>query len=491
MRIPKIVALGAGCIFLFIINNSSYAQLKPLTYRIGIQTDFAVKGNLPFWLYTDRFGIIDQNSNNLLGDFKVQSDYSFSQKWDYSYGAELIGRASDRSGLYLNQLYFKAHYGPLQLQIGRMRERLNTHMPGLSSGSIMWSGNATPLPKIVLSFPHYTPIPFTHGYLKIKGYWGNGWFEDSRYVKDAYLQQKQLYFQAGGNLPVNAYIGLTDDVQWGGTSSNANVGRLPQGIKDYIKAFFGAHGGSNSPRGEEINALGNHIGSWELGATWDFGKYKGIIYRQTIFEDKSGLRLGQGSIRDGLLGVGIQTQNRKKVINGVLWEFLYTKNQSGPAATDPPKILPPGATPTRNAQGYPWGGRDNYFNNYIYRYGWTYYGMTIGTPFITPLNKRTSINENSIINNRVVVQHFGIQGLLFSSMSYRAFFTYSRNYGTYYTPYTPHKTQYSVYYEMNIPVKSVPDLEINTAVSGDFGNMYGTNYGFMIGLTYSGLFKKL
>jgi len=382
-----------------------------------------------------------------------------------------------------------------------MRERLNTHMPSLSSGSIMWSGNATPMPKIVLSFPHYAPVPFTHGYLSIKGYWGYGWFENPRYVKHIQLQQKQFYVKAGGNLPINAYLGLTDDVQWGGTSTNPKVGKLPDGLNAYIRSFFGEHGASNSPRGEQINALGNHIGSWELGVNWHFGNYKGIIYRQTIFEDKSGLRLGQGSIRDGLLGVGIQTKDKHSLVNGVLWEFLYTKNQSGPALPDPPNPLPPGATMTHNANGVPWGGRDDYFDNYIYRYGWTYYGKTIGTPFITPITTRTSLAENSINNNRVVVQHFGLEGMI-SDLSYRAFFTYGRNYGTYNgrdaainhnsTTYRflPHKTQYSAYYQLNIPVSTVPGMVINTAVSGDFGNMYGKNLGFMLGITYSGMFGK-
>ncbi len=329
------IACIAGIIIL-LSSGISFAQNQPIKYSIGLTSAVSSKGKLPFWFYTDRFGIFDPQSANLLTDINLYSDFNKHSKWGYGYGAELIGRISNHKTLFLNQLYFKAHYGHLTIQAGRFKERLNDHMPSLSSGSVMWSGNATPMPKIAISFPHYASVPFTYGYLEVKGYWSQGFFENSRYVKHAYLQQKQLYIRAGGNLPLKGFFGLTDDVQWGGTSSNPNVGRLPQDLRNYIRVTFGEHGGPHSPRGEEINALGNHIGSWEVGGQLNLPHYKAVFYRQSIFEDKSGLRLGQGSIKDGILGVGIQSKDSHQFVSGILWQFLYSKNQSGPGATDPP-----------------------------------------------------------------------------------------------------------------------------------------------------------
>ncbi len=335
------IACVAGTITL-LSSSISLAQNQPVKYSIGLTSAVSSKGELPFWFYTDRFGIFDPQSANLLTDINLYSDFSKHSKWGYGYGAELIGRVSKNKTLFFNQIYFKAHYGHLTIQAGRFKERLNDHMPSLSSGSVMWSGNATPMPKIAISFPHYAPVPFTYGYLEIKGYWSQGFFENSRYVKHVYLQQKQVYIRVGGNLPLKGFWGLTDDVQWGGTSSNPSIGRLPQGLKNYIRVTFGEHGGAHSPRGEEINALGNHIGSWEVGGQLDLPHYKAIFYRQSIFEDKSGLRLGQGSIKDGILGVGIQSKDPHQLVSGILWQFLYSKNQSGPGATDPPANTSPG-----------------------------------------------------------------------------------------------------------------------------------------------------
>lgn len=487
MQKNRLLTAFITTIIFFISNQFSFAQVEPVNYSIGLTSAFSTNGNLPFWFYTDRFGIIDPQSANLLTDINVYSDFKKNSKWGYGYGAELVGRLAENKAVFLNQLYFKAHYGHLTIHIGRMKERLNDHMPSLSSGSMMWSGNAAPMPKIAVYFPDYAPIPFTYGYLEIKGYWSQGFFGNSRYVKHAYLQQKQLYVRAGGKLPIHGFFGLTDDVQWGGTSSNPKVGRLPQDFRNYIRVTFGEHGGPHSPKGEEINALGNHIGSWELGVQLDLPHYKGIIYRQSIFEDKSGLRLGQGSIKDGILGVGIQSKNPHQIVSGILWQFLYSKNQSGPALPDPPNPLPPGATKTHDAAGHPWGGRDNYFNNYIYRSGWTYFGRTIGTPFLTTGSWESIMNgTGAIINNRVLAQHIGVGGM-YGTLSYKAFFTYTKNYGTYGKPFTPPRKQYSVYYQLNIPVQSIPQLTVNGAVSADFGDMYGRNLGLMIGINYSGI----
>ncbi len=96
--------------------------------------------------------------------------------------------------------------------------------------------------------------------------------------------------------------------------------------------------------------------------------------------------------------------------------------------------------------------------------------------------------SGAIINNRVVAQHVGVEGMI-SGFSYKAFFTYSKNYGTYYMPFTPPLKQYSIYYQLNYPLPTMPEWTINGAVSADFGKMYGRNLGVMLGIKYSGIMQ--
>ena len=43
-------------------------------------------------------------------------------------------------------------------------------------------------------------------------------------------------------------------------------------------------------------------------------------------------------------------------------------------------------------------GPDNYFNNSIYKSGWTYHGKTIGSPYFTP----KPVDENGITSGVIV-----------------------------------------------------------------------------------------
>ncbi len=98
-----------------------------------------------------------------------------------------------------------------------------------------------------------------------------------------------------------------------------------------------------------------------------------------------------------------------------MYEFLYSKSQSGRYHDRP-------ATEEEKAQQDPCdpfygrkilGGNDNYFNNGEYQSGWTYYGRTIGTPFITPLPPDADGITLGVFNNRIIAHYIGIKGYFF------------------------------------------------------------------------------
>ena len=154
----------------------------------------------------------------------------------------------------------------------------------LSSGNLLWSGNSRPMPKINIRVPEYTAIPFTKGYIEFKGNLAHGWFENDRYVKNVYMHHKSLILRGGGQLPVKGHYGLHHYAQWGGESSDPEIGILPSGFDDYIWIFQAKmQAPDDAPISERINRLGNHLGSRDIGLDFTFKKYNyGTEYNPKI-----------------------------------------------------------------------------------------------------------------------------------------------------------------------------------------------------------------
>jgi len=351
----------------------------------------------------------------------------------------------------------------------------------LSSGSLHWSRNTRPMPKLLLSTNGYVDVPFTQGYAQFSGLLSHGWFGDDGYVKDAYLHHKNVYVNAGGKLPVNISMGLQHYAVWGGVSPDPAIGALPSDFDAFTRVFFSKKGEDSIPGvplNESLNKIGNHLGSWHYGVDIKLDKYLIGIYYQTIFEDYSGF--SKFIMKDGLWGLSLKTKDAKKLISAFTYEFVHTSYQSGP----------PEAIHTAKSKG-----NDNFFNNGIYKSGWTYNHFTIGTPLISSpalLDDGTIYTTNYISNNRVVAHHFGLQGEINNLLTYRMMLTLSDNYGLYnYTiPDPESRPVQSVFLEIRKPVQKFRGLDLLLKVAADRGDLYGNNGGVFFALRKSGeLFK--
>lgn len=456
--------------FLFLIltfliaSDIAKAQERTFNYSVELKTLAATEGELPFWLYANQWGEVDPSgANAILNAGITKTFFRDSDRWDLELGAELTSRYSKNSAAFFKQLYAKLDYGILKLEIGRFEDITGNIFKPLSMGSMSFSGNATPLPKIKLSIPEYQSVPFTDGYLEIKGAWGHGWMEEERYTSRALLHEKYGYVRIGGDLPVNLIGGMQHWVFWGG--NNREFGPIPQTFEDYLNIAFalGAGGEDAPPRGQAY-FLGDHKGYWDFGAEIDIDPFLIRLYKQTILEDKDNVKLKNP--QDGLYGLAIESKEEGNLIEAVIWEFLYTKWQSGPSC--------PGCGPRGGS-----GGQDNYYNNSTYRTGWTYFGRTIGTPLLFPRN-----DGLGIANNRVVAHHLGLTGKLSDIQDYNIMFTYSRNYGTYETPIDPRMDSYSVVAMTGYQPAGWDNLSFNAGLAADFGELYGQNVGMMIGIKW-------
>jgi hypothetical protein len=385
------------------------------------------------------------------------------------YGLEVFNRYNGKYDLRLQQYYADVSWWYFKLHAGARRETFGNQYDPLSSGSLLYSGNARPIPKVAVS-SDYIPVPFSKGYLEFKGYLSHGWFEQDRHTASPYLHHKNVYVRVGGDLPVHAHYGFHHYAMWGGTSPE--YGDLPDSWDTYKKIFLARKGDTaNAPIKEVINSLGNHLGSRNFGLDYQGKDFSLNLYWQTIFEDNSG-KVWR-NIEDGLWGLVYKNHTKQKpLIESAVYEFLHTTDQSGRHHRIDGEIV---------------GGNDNYFNHYIYSSGWATHGYIIGTPLITsPVIDRKSSGQ-IMINNKVVAHHLGIKGWLFDNLHYRALVNYSMNYGTNAKPFEPHKKEYSVLTEFNYQLPDQPAWQFKMKVAADFGDMYGKNFGMFLGIVNRGM----
>jgi len=436
---------------------------KPFVY--GETGGFVSNGeNAPFWLYSNQFGVFNNNKNCLYARALMGTEENREKKFEVNYGMDLYGIRDKSNNLQFNQLYATFRAFCIIFKGGLYRQVYGNQTSELSSGSVLFSSNARPYPKVSLGIDKYTFVPFTKGYVEIKGEVTHGWAEnENRWVRDSYIHYKYVNIRFGGKKPLHFNYGYHHALQWGGVSST--LGRQPSSLKDFVYLFFAKNPpGANVVQSESFNQVGNHMGSRQYGLDYDFKNKTVGLYYQTIFEDKSGSKFisPQG---DGLYGLTFKNNDETAHLKEVVLEFTKTTYQSGPIelvwVTDVP-------IPFWN----PKAGNDNYFNNYIYQ-SWTYKGNTIGTPFITSpaINEKDS---NIVTNNRVLAFYFA--GLYeYNHLQCELKYSYSINKGTYSVP-IGEKGQHSMMFKVGRDIPSLKDLHVQLCVGWDKGAFLGNSF---------------
>ena len=387
-------------------------------------------------------------------------------RWfDYDFGVVLSGRVAgsqtsatpktiEGTG-YFSQLYAHVRLYIVDITAGIQPMRLDAGDSELSSGHLLFSSNAHPIPRISIGFERWTPFPGLFGYVEVKGGLTHGWLNDhSTVVTGTLLHHKYLGGRLGGKLPVNISYEFHHVAQWGGYSTK--YGDLGNDWTSYKAAFFARSGGSMA--NDQINAQGNHIAMQQLALDVKGEGWKVSAYWQTMSEDGP-IRFLWNSMdaKDGLWGVSA-TQSRWPFIQGVTYELLHTTDQHGPF---------------HDKDGVIYGGGDGYYGNGIYTQGWSYYGRVIGSPLL-------QIGTN----NRVMAHHAGVKGDIFG-YRYRVMINHADNYGTYSRPNRTHNTGFLL--EVKKVVPQAWNLEFGVSLAGDFGDQYGNCFGAMVTIRKQGI----
>jgi hypothetical protein len=238
-------------------------------------------------------------------------------------------------------------------------------------------------------------------------------------------------------------FGVHHFAQWAGDSPA--TGSQPKGFNDYLKVFFGGGGDGKTP-------LANNLGMYELRMRkslrneWDLN----LIYNY-MFESFQGAQLS--NLPDGRYAVFLDSRKDRRLVNGILYEFYYTRNQN---------IL--------NHISYQ---NEDYFNSSsVYPSGWTNQRRIIGLPFFD-----YDEEQDAVIGNKFVAHHIGLSGEMFNpfvSYPYQLLLSYIYKDGRHGTYYTPNREVFAGMFSLGLWRKFVDvDAQIGIEVSSVANPIYG------------------
>jgi hypothetical protein len=454
--------------------------IGPIALQAEAMAATSTGERLPFWLTANQRGTVDPASANLGLRLRAHRPVAGSGRLQYAWGAEVLGRVSENGTGTVQQLYGRLRYGRAQLTAGRRARAVGRIDPSLSMGSVTWTANAPPPPRISVSSDGYVAVPGLGDAVALRGYLGHGWLESDRFTRNALLHEKSLYLRLRApGVPVTAHAGIVHHAIWGGT--NPLRGAQEVSLRQWARVALGSNIVARPTQTEEEadREDANHVAMYDFSLDVDLEGVTGRVYRQFYIEDAPGLWFR--NVWDGLWGVRLQRDTPEALVHTVLWEHLRMTRQGA-----------------RFDQGED-RGADSYYNHFKYKGGWTYQGRTLGTPLLTPAAVTPGLADTlpGIGNNIVVAHHLGIEGHLGAGLQYRALGTYSRNYGAKNVCMTPdcastgrsfddRRDQWSMRLGVRGPLSHRYNLRFHAAAALDTGEFYDERVGLQVGLQWRG-----
>ncbi|UAB84816.1 hypothetical protein INR75_01960 [Zunongwangia sp. SCSIO 43204] len=362
---------------------------------------------LPFWLRSNDYGRVGRktNANVVIAPsyelyLNERSKFKFKSAFIYRDRYNEVGKARN---FFIDELYAKFDSKYIDATIGVKHDNLKYNGLASSNQSILWSNNARSMPGLEIKTARTVYFLFDKR-LGFDALFSEYFLNDDRSTANTHIHHKYLSLAYKLSTTSDVKLGIRHIVQYGGDPSNSSFDNQPIGFEEYVRMFLGRAGSDNSLAIDQANAIGNHIGSYELAYNKQIGEGEIELFYNSIFEDGSGSAMR--NIPDGRYGVFYDSGESDKFFNSFVYEFIYTKNQSQTA----PHL---------------W---DNYFNSGVYSSGWTYHQNVIGMPFITSTYLSDYGGEFITVgNNRLIAHHFGMQGKLY--LPFELKLSYRRNYG--------------------------------------------------------------
>ena len=487
-----------------------------LAYKLEGQITVGSGDNNPLWLNANKYGLSSLDNNN--GYFRASLERPLTadslKRWGIGGCVDLVTAYNNTSSFFIQQAFVEGRWRKATLLVGSKQLPMEMKNQELSSGSQALGINARPIPQVRIAYPDYVDVPLTRHWLQFKGHLAYGWFTDDGWQKDftdcksRYTENVLFHSKAGflklakPGSPFSVEVGMEMACQFGGEAYDYVDGVMkPKGLnpvtlKSYFRAFV-PHGNdydANDPDRLYQGAEGNHVGAWLLRLKYDQPAWALSLYGDHYFEDisamfhldydnyttgikwmeKHGNRFLLYDFKDMLVGAELQLKNNAW-LNTVVFEYIYTKYQSGPIYFDHQQYLPDHI-----------GGKDGYYEHYVYN-GWQHWGQVIGNP----LYRSPLYNTNGSImvqDTRFWGFHLGLSGDPLPGLHYRLLGSVQKGFGTYTYPYDDPKRNLSLLAEAGylLPDRLAKGWGVKLGIGYDHGGLLGNNFGVQLTITKSG-----
>ena len=462
----------------------------------------------PFWHTSNRQGLPSVENSNGYAHFAALGGLHRPGGFGIEYGADLGAGAGLENNLYVHQLYADLNYRWLGMSIG-MKERWSDKNHSLSTGALTWSGNSKPIPEVRAGIPDFVRIPFTGGWLFIKGHIGYGCLTDDDwrrehggidYMNGVLFHSKSAFLRFGDQerFPLQVTLGLEMNNMFGGTRYNVTAGNqtpYPSDVAAFWTVLFPFHEVE-----QQGNEDGDNLGSWHLNfdyklQDWHIGAYYehfyedhsswlGIEYKNNTEGEKDYIFFGfRRNWFDGLFGIEVNAPDDFRYFRNAVIEFMNTRGLCGPICH----------SAACNSDGMyvieEVDGRDGMYNHGIYT-SYSHHGYAIGNPvLISPAYNAD--NSNRFRSNRVQMFHVGVDGGITDNIDYRVLATTTRHWGCYGAPLKDIERVTSIMLECSYKLGDRYDwkFSLSGAMDIDSGSLLGNNKGVM--LTISKFWKVL
>lgn len=488
-----------------------------LVYKVEMQSTGA-DGKTPLWLNANKYGLSSLSSSNgyIRGAIERPVKNDSTRKWGIGYGLDLAAAYNFTSSVVVQQAFAEARWLHGLLTIGSKEYPMEFKNQRLSSGSQTFGINARPVPQVRIALPDYWTVPLTRGWLHLKGHVAYGRMTDdnwqhsftdkkTKYADDVLYHSKAGYLKIGkddARHPLSVELGLEMAAEFGGTiyrptdSGDMEIYHSGTGIRDYWKAFI--PGGAEVNETTYQNSEGDQVGSWLMRINYEADTWRLGVYADHYFEDHSGMFFldynGYGTgdewnekkdskyflyyLKDMMLGAELNIKKGTWIRN-IVFEYLYTKYQSGPVYHD--------RTPSMSDHVC---GIDDYYNHGLYT-GWQHWGQVMGNPlYLSPIYNEDG--EIKVENNRFYAFHIGIDGNPRNNLYYRILATYQKGFGSYRCPYTEPRYNTSLLLEASYTFtkKLLKGFNVKVGYGMDWGKILGNNDGLQFTLTKCGILGK-
>lgn len=475
--------------------------VRQLHYNAELGGLFGSGDFLPFFLTTGQHGLlspggIDENPNQ--GYLRAGIGYTLQKrKWKLDAAAEVVAYATTPGQYYgnrihLQQLYLKGNYGKYTLEVGSREMSGELVDAQLSSGNLVWSGNARPEPTVHLGMDDFVSTVFTRGLLEMKADIAYGHLTDATYNADVYalyaeqypntcaadynkfwdgihdvrqhnkvegcnFHRASVFVRSSSQWPVYATFGLEHGVMFGGTVNDADCKEK----FNWLKASLGGNGtGQNTF---------NHAMSYDLRLDARLSGYQLGLYKQHYADDAEGGLFSAGA--DGLWGAELATPHRW--LTKVVVEYLQTTNQGGVVYANDVY------TKLGGSHRYTTAGNSNIYHDQ-HMGAWTHYGMVMGNPMMaSPIYNADHYPD--MTSNMLRGYHLGLRGTLTKGCGYLLKLQHTDSWGTPFAPFGEIRSNTSALLQLDVNIRNLCDCAAVAAF--DRGSLYGDNFGMGIKVT--------